>query len=182
MKNTFMKRPPVKSLGWLFYAFRKSLLPVLLLIFSDLAAQKYLVLEKVGTRKRFEYPVGSTLAFRLKGEDFFRTGTITDLVDSVIVLDYTFFKLNAIDAINIKGRPTSRVNKSPYAITLIAAGAVLFLGDMFNETVTSGNNYTLNNSITIASGSMIGAGLIWMFVRHDVRRLKRNWRLRVVDI
>lgn len=161
---------------------KKILFLGLLLMSTDLLAQKYLVLEKMGTRKRFEYSIGSTFAFQLKGEDFFRSGTITDLVDSIIVLDYTFFNIKNVEAVNIRGREKSRVNASPYPITLVTAGAILFLGDLFNETIVEGNSASLDKGITIASSSMVGVGLLWMFLRNDTRKLKRNWRLRIVDI
>jgi hypothetical protein len=59
---------------------------------------------------------------------------------------------------------------------------VLFLGDLFNETVVSGNEASLNKGVTIASGALAGTGFLLMFVKSDIKKLTKNWRLRVVDI
>ncbi|HEX9648998.1 MAG TPA: hypothetical protein VGA21_00440 [Cyclobacteriaceae bacterium] len=155
---------------------------IFLLLTEEAIAQKYLVLEKLGTRKRMEYYIGSEINYRLNGEDFFRTGTIADLADSIIVFDYAFFPIENINAININDTRTRRISARGYPVTLIVAGVVLFLGDLFNETVVSGNEASLNKGVTIASGALAGTGFLLMFVKSDIKKLTKNWRLRVVDI
>ena len=158
------------------------LIGIFFLIAEEVIAQKYLVLEKLGTRKRIEYFIGSEINYRLNGENFFRTGTIVDLEDSVIVFDYAFFSIGNINAVNIKDSRSGRISARGYPVTLMVAGVVLFLGDLFNETVVSGNEASLNNGVTIASGALVGTGFLLMFVKSDIKKLTRNWRLRVVDI
>lgn len=143
-------------------------------------AQKFLVLEKMGTHKRFEYHIGDEITFKVKNEEFFRTSTIEDLVDSVIIFDYGFFTFKDIESVRVRGREGTGPTR--FAVPLMVGGVVLFLADQFNETVVGGREATLNKGVTIASGSLIGAGLLMLIPGKGVKKLKRNWRLRLVDI
>lgn len=164
--------------------WRKVLIVFTLLIYAQpLTAQKFLVLEKMGSpKKRYQFYVGEKLEYQVKGERFFREDVITDLVDSVIVFDYGFYTFSKINAINIKGK--KQVSFDPVRIGpyLIVAGIGLFLIDQFNNTIINGNKADIDKRLLRSSAIMAGAGGILMLLKRNKIKLKGNWRLRIVDI
>jgi len=143
-------------------------------------AQKFLVLEKLGTHKRYEYHIGDEITFKIEDEDFFRHSVIEDVLDSVIIFDYGFFSFRDIESVNVRGSTGNPVTR--FAIPLMVGGVILFLADQFNETVIGGRKASINKGVTIASGSLLGAGLLMLIPGNGIKKIKGNWRLRLVDI
>ena len=145
-------------------------------------SQKFLVLEKMGTRKRLEYHLQQSITYRLKGESFFRTDVIEDLVDDVIVFRFGFFRLKDIYAVDIRAKPTGKVDFSRHWLSFIVGGVGYFIVDQFNNAVINGNRARIDEKVLRTSAIITGAGVMMKVLKKKKVKLKRNWRLRIVEI
>ena len=145
-------------------------------------SQKFLVLEKMGTRKRLEYHLQQSITYKLKGEKFYRTDVIEDLVDDVIVFQFAFFRLKDIDAVDIRTKPTDKVDFSRHWLTIIVGGVGYFLVDQFNNAIINGNSARIDEKVLRTSAIITGAGIMMKVLKKKKVKLKRNWRLRIVEI
>ena len=145
-------------------------------------SQKFLVLEKMGTRKRIEYKIQQPITYQLKEESFYRTDVIEDLVDDVIVFQFGFFRLKDIIAVDIKAKQTNRADFSRHWLTLVVGGVGYFLVDQFNNIVINGNRGRIDERVLRTSAIITGTGVMMKVLKKNKVKLKRNWRLRIVDI
>ena len=145
-------------------------------------SQKFLVLEKMGTRKRLEYHLQQSITYQLKGESFYRTDVIEDLVDDVIVFRFGFFRLKDIYAVDIRAKPTGKVDFSRHWLSIIVGEVGYFLVDQFNNAVINGNRARIDEKVLRSSAIITGAGIMMKVLKKKKVKLKRNWRLRIVDI
>jgi len=145
-------------------------------------SQKFLVLEKMGTRKRLEYHLQQSITYQLKGESFYRTDVIEDLVDDVIVFRFGFFRLKDIHAVDIRAKPTGKVDFSRHWLSIIVGGVGYFLVDQFNNAVINGNRARIDEKVLRSSAIITGAGVMMKVLKKKKVKLKRNWRLRIAGI
>ncbi|MEN8248913.1 MAG: hypothetical protein ABFS32_08275 [Bacteroidota bacterium] len=156
------------------------LVALLLTISFSSMGQTFLVLEKIGTKKRFVFYPESMLDVKIKDDDFYTRITILAFEDSAIVTEKQVIKIEDIREVHFvqNSGMLSAMGK-----TFIAAGILLFTFDMFNQTVVQGNEYSYSKGVAIASGSLIGlGGTLLIFNTKSRYKLKRRWRVRVAQI
>jgi len=140
-------------------------------------AQEFLVLEKMGTKKRYEYHFDDQIIFRIRGEDYFNKDVILALTDSSIIFSGGSLEFAEIEQI----KPPVKAWMVTSGGTLIVAGIGYYLIDQFNQ-LYMGNG--LSNDPGVMRTSIVltgvGAGLILMS-KKKVKVIK-NWRLRHVNI
>ena len=158
------------------------LVAISLLVPGIAFSQKYLVVEKLGTRKRYEYRVGQKITYKLKNEDFFRTDVITQLETNVIAFGFGFYSFEQIEAVNINRKPRSGVDATKFSPFLLLGGAGYFLLDQFNNSVINGNKLSINDNVLRTSSVLVGLGALPLILKKRKVKLKKNWRLRLVDI
>ena len=157
---------------------------VLLLISSttfNTLAQQFLVLEKMGTKKRFEYYPGEVITFKTPDENYFTRAGIRGFGDSLIILSDRSIHIKSIVAINIKDHKdrTFISRLGPY---LMVAGGLLMIFDVVNQTAVQGGSYDGSTGIYVSAGALIGAGAVMTFARSNKKSLDKWWRLRLVKI
>ena len=106
---------------------------VLLLIcaaMTNALAQQFLVLEKMGTKKRFEYYPGEEITFKTPDEDYFTRGGIRGFGDSLIILSDRSVHIKSIVALNIKDHK-DRTFVSRLGPYLMVAGSLRDFGPMW---------------------------------------------------
>jgi len=145
-------------------------------------SQKFMVLEKMGTKKRFEYHLQQSITYQLKGESFYRTDVIENLVDDVIVFRFGFFRLKDFQAVDIRAKPTGRVDFSRHWLSFVVGGVGYFLTDQFNNAIINGNRARIDEKVLRTSAIITGAGVMMKVLKKKKVKLKRNWRLRIVEI
>jgi len=149
------------------------------LLAGDVYGQdKYLVLEKLGTKRRVVFYPGDEVIFKMKGSDLEITDVITDLQDSLILFVNSYVKPAEIDYIKLEH--TKGFMSPSNGPKLIIAGVVLFLIDQLNYSVIQGNDFRLDKEIGYASLIMVVGGSIWTSFRYTKFRNKRNRRIRPV--
>ncbi len=140
-------------------------------------AQEFLVLEKMGTKKRIEYHIEDQMVFRIQGEEIFRKDKIVALFDSAIIFKSGPVKLSEIEQI----KPVVKGWMVVTGGTLVVAGVGYFLIDQFNQ-LFMGNSLSIDQGVLRTSIilTVTGAGLILLSKRKV--KIKKNWRLRYVRI
>jgi len=144
-------------------------------------SQTFLVLEKMGTKKRYEYYPGESIKVKMKGEEYYMTEYITSMSDSTLNFTERSVFLSNIDAINISSKPR-RLKIARHAPQILKAGIGLFFIDQFNNVIVRGNSASIDRSITIASATIASTGALLLFTKPKTKKIKRWWRVRIVEI
>ena len=151
---------------------------ILFCSFSICLAQDYLVLEKMGTKKRYEYFPNDQITFQVTGEDSFRKDEIVTLTDSSIVFSTGVVLLKEI--YRVKPPVTSWMMVT--GGTLVVAGVGYYLIDTFNQVIVSGNKYSNDENVLRTSIILTGTGASMILLSSKKVKLNKNWRVRTVDI
>ena len=136
------------------------------------------MLEKMGTKKRYEYHPNDQLQFQLIGEDFFRKDEIVALRDSTIIFAAAIVPLREI----VQIKPPVTAWMAATGGTLMVAGIGYFLIDTFNQTIVAGNGYSTDESVVRASAIMAGTGAALVIFSRKKVKIRNNWRIRMVEI
>lgn len=145
---------------------------------SNSLAQDYLVLEKMGTKKRYEYFPNDQITFQVTGEDSFRKDEIVTLTDSSIVFSTGVVLLKEI--YRVKPPVTGWLMAT--GGTLVIAGVGYYLIDTFNKVIVSGNKYSNDEDVLRTSIILTGTGASMILLSSKKVKLNKNWRVRIVDI
>ena len=155
---------------------------VFLLLFSVsfvASGQTFLVLEKMGTKKRHEFQQGDQIEVMLHDDKFFTRINIVGLSDSSIISATEAYNFSSIRTVKLPGKITFLKIAGP---SLMVAGVLLFVFDATNQSVVQGGGYSVSPGVTIASASLIGLGAAFTFAGRNKVKVKKWWRLRVVQI
>lgn len=143
------------------------------------SGQTFLVLEKMGTKKRYEYHQGEQIEVMLDNDDFFTRLTIVNLGDSSIIAVNDTINFSSVRAVKLQGENTFIKIAGP---SLMVAGVLLFVFDAINQTAVSGGEYEFSPGIAVASASLVGVGALFTFAGRNKVKIKKWWRLRTVGI
>ena len=141
-------------------------------------AQEFLVLEKMGTKKRHEYFTGDEIIFKLSDDDFFQKDEIVGIGNGEIFFATGPVQLIDLEKISLSNR--KRTMKGT-GTTLVVAGLGYMIIDLFNKTITEGEVY-IDPKVARTTGIIAGTGLVMVALSKKRISLKKNWRLRIVDI
>jgi hypothetical protein len=150
----------------------------LLSIYTVSGQDKYLVLEKMGKKKRIVFYPGEEITFKMKNSDLEIMDRIEDVHDSLIIFVNTYVKPEEIDYIKIER--TEGLLSPSNAPKLMIAGVSLFLIDQLNYSVIQGNEYRFDRDILKTSVVLVVGGAIWKSFRYSKFRNKGNRRIRIV--
>ena len=139
---------------------------------------KYLVLEKLGRKKRIVFYPGDQITYKMMNSDLRITDAIVDFHDSLILFSNSYVKPGEIDYIRLEH--TKGFLSPSNGPKLIIAGVALFVIDQLNNSVLQGNEFRLDEDITKASLIMVVGGIIWKSLRYSRFRNKNNRRIRIV--
>ena len=154
------------------------LLILLLTIGIEVKAQDFMVLEKMGTKKRHEFYAGDEIIFMLKEEKFFRKDEIVGLGKGEIFFETGPVPLKDIVKVSLSNR---RGLLRGTGTTLVIGGLGYMALDLFNKTITGGEVY-VDEKVARTAGIIAGTGLGMILISRKKVSLKNNWRLRIVDI
>jgi hypothetical protein len=153
---------------------------ILLFISTHSFAQKYLLLDKIGSRHRVEIYPGETLRFQLKGEDHFNEAVINFLQDSLIILDVGVINVKEIHAIAKDRSIQSGIVAN--SRLLMYAGIGIIIIDQFNTTVVAGDPPDINTGVVVAGGSLIVLHYLIQLAKRKKYVIRGNRRLKIVDL
>lgn len=155
----------------------------LFLLSGSLQAQ-YLVLRKKGSKRKYEYNIGSKLVYKQKGYDVYFRDVITDFADSTIILENNLIVLDQIEIVDIQNSFSNR----PEILNLAEGylpwmGAGLLAIDLLNHTVVDGNDFSLDRGVTTVSAAMVVTGLgLKAFRRKKVKLTNPKFEAYIVGL
>lgn len=141
--------------------------------------QKFLVLEKMGTKKRFEFQINQKMDLRLDEDNYFTRITILDLADSLIMAENLKIDFSSIDAVRLNKKANFFKYSGPL---LMIAGTALLVFDVVNQTAVQGGEYQSSTGVYVASAALFGVGATFTFAGRDKIKIKKWWRFRTVEI
>ena len=143
------------------------------------SGQTFLVLEKMGTKKRYEFHQDEAIEVMLGNDNFFTRITILSLGDSSIYAVNDTINFSSVKAVKLRGEKTFLKIAGP---SLMLAGVLLFVIDATNQTAVSGGGYEFSPGIAVASASLVGVGALFTYAGRNKVKMKKWWRLRTVEI
>lgn len=152
-------------------------LALLVLIVPGALAQKTLVIEKIGTGRRYCFHAGDMLKLRVSEKDTLLKGRLWAMTDSVITLsgmrpaDVRIADINSV-------YKQFRFPKKLGAY-LVAGGLGIFTIIAADHLLN--NEQVFTNDMYIISGSMIGAGLVSLLLSEKKCRTGSRWKVKVLD-
>ncbi len=154
---------------------------ILLIVFFILPSfllmgQKLLVLEKAGTVKNYKYKLGDEITVETKRDKQVFSGSLTEIKDSAIVVEYyNEIKLTEISRV-LRKRELMRI----FSGAAITAGVFYFSLDALNGIINN-DSPVIAESTLIATGALLGSGLLMkQFVIRKID-LEDKWRLKILD-
>lgn len=147
-----------------------------LFILAQTAQAQYLVLRKKGSKRKYEYTVGSTIKYKQKGYDLFFTDRITDFADSTIIMENNLIAIDQIAVVDIQNAFSNRKEILMLGENYLPwIGAGLLAIDLINNSLVEGNSFSFNKGVTTTSAILVGTGLSLRFMRRkkvDLRKPK----------
>lgn len=142
-----------------------------------------MVLEKMGTKKRYLYYVGQQIEYQLVDHKSFDVSILTNILDSGFVSNNDTIQFSTINTINIKGKRESGIVNAAGPV-LITAGVVLVAIDAINRGLVQDGGYTWDSSIGTTSAILVTTGALIMILKKDKINVKPDswWRLRKATI
>ncbi|HLT72907.1 MAG TPA: hypothetical protein VKZ75_09660 [Cyclobacteriaceae bacterium] len=143
----------------------------LLLAFNAAGQNQLLLLKRQEVLLRLN--AGDDFVFRMKGSKEVRRTYINTLSDTAVVTHRDTVPYHLIDRVYF--RRSTFVNR--LGLLLVIGGAGYFLIDQLNNVVVKGNDARIDNSVAIASGTMVGVGMPMMLIGRNSRRVGGRIRL-----
>ena len=137
-----------------------------LFILTHRAQAQYLVLRKKGSKRKYEYTVGTTFKYKQKGFDMYFTDRITDFADSTIILENNLISIDQIAEVDIQNAYSNRAD-----ILMLGENYLPWIGvgllaiDLVNHTLVDGNDFSSDRGVTTFSGILVATGLSLRFFR-----------------
>lgn len=129
-------------------------------ILAHTAQAQYLVLRKKGSKRKYEYSVGTMIKYKQKGYDLYFTDRITDFADSTIILENNLLSIDQIAEVDIQNAYSNRADILMLGENYLPwIGAGLLAIDLINHTLVDGNDFSLDRGVTTVSGVLVATGL-----------------------
>lgn len=154
-----------------------------LLIGSLSFAQTFMVLEKMGTKKRYIYNLGEQIEYQTTKENTFDIGVVTNILDSAFVSNSDTIPFSSISTINIRNKRESSIIDAAGPV-LISAGVVLLAIDAINRGLIQEGGYTWDSGVGTTSVALVTTGALILLLKKNKINLKEDgwWRLRKAAI
>lgn len=147
---------------------------------GTIGAQKSLqiLINKGNSLKKYEVYKDDDLTFKRKGGLFYRTARITNMNDSVLLLNDSI-KIQLCDIKKIKLNNRSHIMETLTGAALIGGTGYLILNGANNLILN--NVFRIDPRAAIISSSLIGAGLILKQVGYKRIKIKKNVTLKILQ-
>lgn len=123
---------------------------------------------------------GDHIRFKRNDRDHFTTGFIGGIHRDYFRIGEDTTAVYQLEKIDLKQRPNSAFKTEYIGGTLIVAGVVLFLGDLINETVVNDNSYSADGGVMVATGALIGTGVLMQFLNNNYFKPGRRKKIMVI--
>ncbi|MBX2968164.1 MAG: hypothetical protein KF803_02235 [Cyclobacteriaceae bacterium] len=148
-------------------------------VFTGVAQPRLVILK--GDKVITWFQEGDYIRFKRKDREHFTVGFIAGLTKDYFRIGQDTTFIYRLEKIDLSDRDNSGFRTRAIGATFIVAGGVLFLGDLFNETVINDANYTANAGVIGVSAALVGSGLLMQLVNNDYFVLGRRKKVVVLD-
>jgi len=158
----------IKKISKLVYVF------VLVFLFDGVIGQNILLLEKIGTTKKFSYQVGDYINIKTKAKHLRLKNFLWSVEDSSIMIgtNYTV-RFNDIKSVKRDIYFPKLLSK----ITLVAGAGYIIL-DVVNNLING--QQVFNPTTLIIGGSLVGVGLVMIPLSQHNINIGFKWKLKVI--
>jgi hypothetical protein len=151
---------------------------LLCFIAREAAAQKTLVVTKIGTGTRYCYHIGDLLKLRVSDVDTLLKGRLWAMADSVItVSELRPFDISLSEVNTVYKRFAFPVKLGRY----LAVGGAAFFAIIAADHLLN-NEQVFTSDMYIISGSMFAGSLISFSLSEKKCRIGSRWKIRVLDV
>jgi hypothetical protein len=158
----------------------KKLLPflILFLIACHVYPQRTLLIEKIGTSRKYLYHTGDYLKLRVSKQDTLLKGKLWHMGDSVISVEaIRTFDVHVPDIRSVYKQYTFPKKFGRY----MGLGSVgIFAIIAFNHLIN--NEQVFTSDMFIISGSMLGASILSLSLSQKKCKIGNRWKIKVLDI
>jgi hypothetical protein len=141
-------------------------------------AQNTLLIEKIGTSRKYFYHTGDYMKLRVSKQDTLLKGKLWSIHDSTIsVSELRPFEVQFKDINSVYKRFAF---PKKFGKFMCIGGGALFTIIAFNHLIN--NEQVFTNDMFIISGSLIGAGLISISLSEKRCKTGKGWKIKVLDI
>jgi len=143
---------------------------------SSANAQKVLLLQKPGKAKRVFYHVGDKISLRTGDPAFNVIGEITYIEDSLFTVNRSFIvELQKVHEVTRARHFFQSSYRMQYGAGIFYAGISLI------NRALHGEKPLIDESVSMASGSLIVLGITSYLLRNRHYKTEDGWRLKVLD-
>lgn len=144
------------------------------------AGQKTLLMEKIGTSRKFYYKVNDDIKLKTEPKGLKYKGQITSIFDSSVCVGNYIGREDKIFLSDICF--IYRVAYFPRRASqaFLIAGSAYFILDAFNNLIN--NEQVIDSQTLIIAGSLIGVSLILIPISHPRYAVGLRWKLKVLDL
>jgi hypothetical protein len=143
-------------------------------------AQPRLVLVK-SDKVVTHYVEGDFIRFKRKDREHYTAGFIAGMTKEYFRIGQDTTLIYQLERIDISEKVPVSLNPKTAGATLLLAGTLLFLGDLFNETVINKESYSTNAGILYATGGLVLTGVALQFAKTGNYKLGRRKKVVVVE-
>jgi hypothetical protein len=147
---------------------------------SLVTAQYRLVLLKVDNTIT-SFREGDYIRFKRKDRDHFTRGFIAGIHQDYFRIGEDTTYAHQLQRIDLTGLPNSGFRTASIGKGFIAAGLMIFLGDLVNTTLVRDEGYTAHSGVIISSALLVGSGVVMQFVNNNYFVLGRRKKAVIVD-
>lgn len=153
------------------------LIGICLCCFSNIFAQKVLIVENLRLGKSYKFVAGDVITVQANDTARKVSGKITDILDSSIVISNNdVFELKDIAVVYKTRRSVEVVSTS-----LMAFAGMFFTLDVVNN-VLNGDRPVVKTDVTLIAAAVAGAGAtLLLFTKRKCEVGKNKWRLKIID-
>ncbi|QOI97268.1 MAG: hypothetical protein HRU69_07100 [Flammeovirgaceae bacterium] len=129
----------------------------------------------------FSFKEGDYIRFKRKDRNHFTRGFIAGIHQDYFRIGEDTTYTHQLQKIDLTDLPNSGFRTASIGKGLIAAGLMIFLGDLVNTTLVRDDPYTVHSGVLISSALLVGAGTAMQVVNNDYFVLGRKKKAVIVD-
>jgi len=154
--------------------WKPTLIFLLVCICSDVSGQSTLLLEKIGTPKKYTYQIGDFINVKTKTKHLRLKSFLWSIEDSSIMIGTHY---------TVRFDDIKSVRRDIYFLNLLSkitlvVGATYITLDIVNNLIN--NRQVLEPTSLVISGSLIGVGLVLIPISHRNIGIGLKWKLKVL--
>ena len=144
------------------------------------AAQYRLILLK-RNNTIVSFKEGDYIRFKRKDRNHFTRGFIAGIHPDYFRIGEDTTYTHQLQKIDMTGLPNSGFRTASIGKGFIAAGLMIFTGDLINTTVVNDEKYTVHRGVMVSSALLAGSGVLMQFVNNNYFVLGRKKKAVIAD-